>query len=101
MAKQRERLCASNQSQADAERIAEGLSNNGQPARIQRQPNQKFSVWAYPAPSQPMFTRPTDSLSKRSSGAKASNEAEPERKPQKAKGETQVKKSKPGDWRKK
>ncbi len=87
---QTERVRATGQSKADAERIAAGLTGCGQPARVEKRPNGKYTVWAYPAPSQPMFTRPTDSLSKRSSTAKAANESE-----------AQVKKSKPGDWRKK
>ena len=53
----KERLKATNQTEAAATRIADGLTRDGQAARIVKQPNGKFNVVAFPAPVAPIARR--------------------------------------------
>jgi len=53
----KERIKATGQTEADATRIAAGLTKDGQAARIVKQPNGKYNVVAFPAPVAPIDRR--------------------------------------------
>jgi len=97
----KERTKATGQTEADAKRIAAGLTKDGQTARIVKQPNGKYNVVAFPAPVAPIARRAVpEPFGKRAlkPEQKPKPEPEPEHNPRNRRGvaENEIAPCKPG-----